>query len=120
LDLAVLAVMALQFLPHHKTVQILFLAPLPQRAVEVVVVQETMEEREVLVAAAVRRARALEAAVQEIPHPQVHHKVTMAAMELLPRVAHLEPVVAVVVHLPWVLMHLQQPLAMVAPELRHL
>jgi hypothetical protein len=101
-------------------VQILFLAPSLQRAAAEAITLNKMEEPEALVAVAERQPLLLEAEVLEIPHPQVHHKVTMAAMQSLLEPHQMEPVVVVVAHLPWVLMDLEQPLVMVAQEQPHL
>jgi len=81
--LEALGVLVVQMLPPHKTVQILFLAPLLQRAaVEVIMLHKT-EEPEAREVVGVDQPLLLEPEVLETPHPQVHHKVTMAAMQSL-------------------------------------
>jgi hypothetical protein len=100
LVLVVLVVLAMQMLPPHKMVQILFLAPSLQRAVVEVVMLNKMEEPEALAVVVERHLQLLEPEVLETPHPQVRHKVTMAEIQSLIQAAHLEPVVAVVAHLP--------------------
>ena len=90
----------MEVLPPHKTVQILFLAPLLQRVAVAAMVVEEMEEPEALEVVVEGHLQPVEAEGLETPHPQAHHKVTMAEMESVIQAAHLEPVVGVVVHLP--------------------
>ena len=93
-------VLVIQMLPPHKTVQILFLAPSPQRAAVEAITVEKMEEPEALEVVVEGHLQPVEAEGLETPHPQAHHKVTMAEMQSVIQAAHLEPVVGVVVHLP--------------------
>jgi hypothetical protein len=100
LALVALEVLVVQMLPPHKMVQILFLAPSLQRAAAEAITLNKMEEPEALAVVVERQLLLLELEVLETPHPQVRHKVTMAEIQSLIQAAHLEPVVAVVAHLP--------------------